>query len=136
MVLHKRLLILEDNLLVLSKILAKLSQLEGDQPFDLSLTIMTDYQQVEDYINPNPNAQFDIILLDRDDKLNRSFHILDIERLGVDKVIGISSVTEYNDELRKRGVTKIVEKDLSNIEKFTEKVSYEVMEILNKIPLV
>lgn len=136
MLLVKRILILEDNLLVLSKLLEKLSNLEGDQPYDLSLTILTDHLQVKNFINDNPRAEFDIILMDRDDKLNNSFHVLDIERLGVEKVIGISSVTEYNEQLKKRGVKKVVEKDLSNIDKFAESVAYEVMEMLQKMPLV
>jgi len=133
MILLKRILILEDNLLVLAKLLAKLADLEGDQPFDLSLTILTDYLQVENFINNNPNAEFDIILLDRDDKLNRSFHVLDIERLGVDKVIGISTVQEYNEELRKRGVSKIVQKDLANTDAFLETLINTLQFMLQKM---
>ena len=70
MILIKKILILEDNLLILSKILAKLEIVEQDQPYLLSLVILTDSQQVEDYINNNPKANnFDIIILDRDCKL-------------------------------------------------------------------
>ncbi|PIX74386.1 hypothetical protein COZ39_00525, partial [Candidatus Roizmanbacteria bacterium CG_4_10_14_3_um_filter_33_21] len=104
MVLTKKILILEDNLLVLSKILANLEILEQDQPYSLSLVILTDYQQVEDYINNNPKAQFDIILLDRDCKLNGSFHNLNFERFDVNRIISISSIPDYNQEARKRGV--------------------------------
>jgi len=134
MLLVKRILILEDNLLVLSTLLAKLADIEVSQPFDLSLTILTDYLQAENFINANPSAEFDIILLDRDDKLNRSFHVLDIERFGVEKVIGISSVSEYNKQLKKRGVKKIVKKNLANIDIFADKVAYEIMKMLLKIP--
>src|SRR3989344_8904858 len=108
MVLSKTILILEDNLKVLSRILDGLFELEQDQPFDFSIIVLTNYQQVEDYVNNNPKAQFDIILLDRDCKLNNSFHVLNIERFGADKVIAISSVPEYNQEAKQRGVKRVV----------------------------
>ena len=72
----KTILILEDNLKVLSKLLDKLYTLEGDQPNELSVIVLTNGQQVQDYINSNPKAEFDIALLDFDDKLGRSFHTL------------------------------------------------------------
>ena len=130
MVLTKKILILEDNLLVLSKILANLEILEQDQPYSLSLVILTDYQQVEDYINNNPKAQFDIIFLDRDCKLNGSFHNLNFERFGADKVIAISSIPEYNEEAKKRGVSKIILKDIRNYDEFAKKVVKFVEEMI------
>ena len=130
MILLKRILILEDNLLVLSKILANLELVEQNQPYSLSLVILTDSQQVKDYINDNPKAQFDIILLDRDCKLNNSFHVLDIERFGVDKIIAISSIPEYNKDLKNRGVKRVVLKDLKYIDKFAIKVAKEVERII------
>jgi len=126
MVLSKTILILEDNLQVLSKLLDKLFVLEQDQPYDFSVIALTNHQQVEDYVNNNPKAQFDIILLDRDCKLNNSFHVLNIERFGADKVISISSVPEYNQEAKQRGVKRVVLKDLQYIDKFAIKVVKEV----------
>ncbi len=126
MLLLKRILILEYNLLVLSKILANLELVEQNQPYLLSLVILTDSQQVEDYVNNNPKAQFDIILLDRDCKLNNSFHVLNIERFGVDKIIAISSIMEYNKDLKSRGVKSVVIKDLKHIDEFAVKVAKEV----------
>src|SRR3990167_1002842 len=122
MVLAKSILILEDDLRTLSAILSQLSVLEDEQSFSFTLTILTDYTQVENYINNNSHAKFDIILLDRDCKLGGSFHVLDIERFGVDKIIAISSVPEFNKQLRKRGVTKVVEKDYANLKTFVEEV--------------
>ena len=130
MILIKKILILEDNLLVLSKILAKLEILEQDQPYSLSLVILTDSQQVEDYVNNNPKAKFDIILLDRDCKLNNSFHVLNIGRFGADKIIAISSVPEYNKELKHRGVKRVILKDLKHIDEFALKVAKEVERML------
>ena len=69
MILSKKILILEDDLLTVSKIVNKLVKLEHDQEYDFSLVVLSDYIQVQDYINSNPKAEFDIILLDRDCKL-------------------------------------------------------------------
>jgi hypothetical protein len=130
MVLTKTILILEDNLKVVSKILNYLYELEQDQPYDFSVIVLTTYQQVEDYINSNPKANFDIILLDGDCKLNQSFHILDLERFGANKVVAISSVSEYNELAKKRGVKKIIEKDLADIDGFAQKVVKEIEKII------
>ena len=78
------------------------------------------------HYNTNPKAQFDIILLDRDCKLNNSFHILDIERFGADKVISISSVPEYNKQAQQKGIKRVILKDLKDIDEFTRKVVNEV----------
>lgn len=126
MVLSKKILILEDDLKTLSKILEKLAVLEHDQPYDFCLVILTDYTQVQDYINNNPTADFDIILLDRDCKLAGSFHVLDLERLGADKVISISSVPKYNLEAKNRGVKKVIVKDFKEIDKFADAVVREI----------
>lgn len=125
----KTILILEDNLHILSLLLEGLNELEDKQIFEFSVMILSNYKQVEDFITDNDKADFDVIILDRDCKLNRSFHILDIERFGVDKVVGISTVPEYNEELRKRGVSHIVEKDLRSLDSFVEKVMNATDEI-------
>jgi len=134
MIFIRRILILEDNYTVLSKLLEKLSTLEDKQPFEFSLTVINDSEQVENLINNNPKAKFDIIILDRDCKINESFHILDIEHMGVEKVIAISAVTRFNKQLEERGVTKVIEKDLSDIDKFTTKVVNVVGEMIQKLP--
>lgn len=131
MILTKSILILEDNLLVLSKIIAKLELLEQDQPYLLSLVVLTDYQQVEDYINNNPKAKFDIVLLDRDCKLNGSFHNLNIEKVGAEKVISISTVDEYNEAVKKRGVKRIITKDLGSLDKFTTDIVNHIKEMIS-----
>lgn len=134
MILNKTILILEDNLLVLSKFLEKLYLLEGDQPYELSVIILTNSHQVEDYINTNPKADFDIVLLDRDCKLGKSFHVLNIEKFGPEKVISISSVPEYNEDAKSRGAQKVILKDLSNIDGFTSNVIEALKELIRKLP--
>ena len=135
MVFIKRILILEDNYTVLSKLLEKLSTLEDKQPFEFSLTVINDSEQIENLINNNPKAKFDIILLDRDCKINESFHILDIEHIGVEKVIAISAVRKFNKQLQERGVRRVIEKDLLHVDKFIDKVVSEVEEMIHKMPL-
>lgn len=133
MILVKNILILEDNYKVLSKLLEKLSTLEDKQPFEFSLTIINDSQQVENLLNGNPNAKFDIIVLDRDCKFNKSFHVLDIERFGAEKVISISSVSRFNQQAQERGVTRVVEKDLLHADEFVEEVIKKIEETISKI---
>lgn len=70
--------------------------------------------------------KFDVILLDRDCKLGGSFHVLDIERFGPEKVIAISSVPEFNEQLKQRGVKKAILKDYQNLDKFADDVVKEI----------
>ena len=136
MYLTKSILILEDNLKVLSKILDRLFVLEGDQSFELCVMVLTTSSQVEDYINSNPKAKFDIILLDRDCKIGGSFHVLDIERFGKEKIIGISSIEEFNNELKQKGIDKIILKDLKDMDKFVDEVVEEIKHMIRKMPLI
>ncbi|MBI2600480.1 hypothetical protein HYW42_00855 [Candidatus Daviesbacteria bacterium] len=131
---NKTILILEDNLKVLSKLLDKLYTLEGSQPNELSLIVLTNGQQVQDYINSNPKAEFDIALLDFDDKLGRSFHALEIEKFGAEKIIGISSVPKWNYEAQKRGVTRIILKDYAKMDEFADLVVKEISEMIRELP--
>lgn len=135
MILNKNILILEDNHKAVSKILEKLAKLEEDQPFDFSTVILSNFLQVQEFINKNSIIDFDIILLDRDCKLGGSFHVLDIERFGPEKVIAISSVPDYNDEVKKRGVKRVVLKDNGNLESFSAAVIKEVEEMVRSMPI-
>lgn len=131
---QKTILILEDDIKTLSKILGKLVTLEEDQPFDFNLIVLTNFQQVEDYINNNPKANFDIALLDRDCKLGRSFHVLNIEKFGPEKVISISSVPEFNKEAKARGVKRSVLKEYIALDKFADKVVLEIADMIRDMP--
>jgi hypothetical protein len=125
-------LVLEDDLGTLSAILDKLSQLEDEQRISFSMIVLTDYTQVLDYINNNPKANFDIVLLDRDCKRGGSFHVLDLERFGAEKVIGISSVPEYNEQLKSRGVSSSILKNYNNLGGFAEEVMDKVCKLINR----
>ena len=132
-----RILILEDDLETLSLLLKKLHLLEeklaeSEKPKDFSVVTLSEYTQVEEFINKSSNINFDIILLDRDCKAGGSFHVLDIERFGADKVISISSVPEYNEGARKRSVKNIIWKDYRNLDDFAEKVIKEIEEFISQ----
>lgn len=135
MILNKTILILEDDLLTLSKILERLATIEQDQPYDFSVITLTNYLQVQHFVNDNPAVQVDMILLDRDCKLGGSFHVLELERLGPEKVIAISSVPKYNDDVKKRGVQRVVLKDYRNLDAFAESLAREVEDLLKSLPM-
>lgn len=130
MILNKTILILEDDLRTLSKLLEKLSVIEDEQPYSLSLIILTDYTMVEEFINKDPMPKVDLILLDRDCKAGGSFHVLDIEKIGAEKIIAISSVPEWNSEAKKRGVKRVIRKEYATLEKFSDDVAKEVQKFL------
>lgn len=133
-----RILILEDDLETLSLLLRKLHLLEekftnSASPKDFSLITLSEYTQVEELINKSNNLVFDVILLDRDCKAGGSFHVLDIERFGADKVISISSIPDYNKEAKARGITRVVWKDYGNLDKFTDQVAGEIVSLSEKL---
>ena len=133
-----KILILEDDLKTLAKLLDKLYLLEEKllnlpEKKDLFITILSEYKQVEEYINKNNSIQYGIVLLDRDCKAGGSFHILDIKKIGIDKIIGISSVLEYNKELRELGINKIVDKNYSHLDDFANNVMIIVENLIKKI---
>jgi len=127
-----RILILEDDLETLSILLKKLSILEKqDYAFRFSVIVLSEYTQVEEYVNNKKDNDFDIILLDRDCKVFGSFHILDFNKFNVNKIISISSVPDYNEDAHQKGVTKIVFKDHENLDEFSDKVLEEIKIILS-----
>ena len=116
-----RILILEDDLQVLSILLNRLFVLENHQ-VDFAVTVFSEYNQVEDYLNLSQKANFDVILLDRDCKLGGSFHVLDIGKFDPDKIVSISSVPDYNKQIETKGVKRTVLKDFNNLDNFADKV--------------
>ena len=129
-----RVLILEDDLLTLSKLLEKFTVLENEfmkkYGADISVVVLSEYTQVEKYINSDINPEFDLVLLDRDCKAGGSFHTLDFDKFGVEKIIAISSVPEYNTQAANLGVTRIVHKNYEELDSFTERVIVEMQQLL------
>ena len=126
-----RILILEDDLETLSVLLNRLHDLEEKiAPVMIAVAILSEYTQVEDYINRTNKIIFDVILLDRDCKAGGSFHVLDIKKFGIDKIIGISSIPPYNEQLRQAGVKSLIHKDFVNLDLFADKVINEIIRVL------
>lgn len=126
-----KILILEDDFEAVSKIMAELYTLEGQfAPYDFDVTVLSTADSVEKLINPQNKDAYDVIILDRDCKIRKSFHILDIEKFGPEKVISISSTPNWNDEAELRGVKRIIPKSFSDLEGFAKGVAEEVKNIL------
>lgn len=125
-------LILEDNLYAVSALLNQLGNLEQElmsESRDLTVVTFPSTLYVEGEVNGHNANDFDIIILDRDDKQGGSFHALDIEKFGPQKVIGISTIPEWNELLKKRGVTRIVRKDFLDLEKWAKEVVRHVVDL-------
>jgi hypothetical protein len=128
-----KILILEDDFEAVSKIMAELYKLEGHfAPYDFDVTVLSSSDSVEKLINPQNKEAYDVIILDRDCKIGKSFHILNIEKFGQEKIISISSTPTWNEEAMDRGVTKIVPKSFSDLEGFAQDLMVEIKNILEK----
>jgi hypothetical protein len=125
-------LVLEDNLYAVSALLGQLANLEQElvaQGRDLTVVVYPSTMYVEGDVNAHAPEDFDVIILDRDDKLGGSFHALDIEKFGADKVIAISTIVEWNELLKKRGVKRIVRKDFLDLDTWAVEVVRHVIDI-------
>lgn len=118
-----RILILEDDLETVSILTDRLARLDKDlSEITISVTVLSEYYQVGEYVNGLHKNRFNIVLLDRDCAIGGSFHELDIENIGPEKIISISSVPPYNDDAVQRGVSKVVFKDYKNLDSFADSV--------------
>lgn len=130
-----RILILEDDLETLSMIMGKLFILEeqlykDDKNKDIAVTVFSEYTEVESYLNKKESNFFDIILLDKDCKLTGSFHCLDFNKFDPSKIIAISSVAQYNEEIEDRGVKRICRKDFADMDKFGVEIIKEISKMI------
>jgi len=125
-----RVLILEDDLEALELIFSKLLEIENEKEVNFSVTTLSNYLEVEKYINSQEKVDYDILLLDRDDSLGGSFHNVNLSLFDKDRVISISSVPQYNSEAMAIGVKRVVLKDYSNLFNFAEKVKEEILKFI------
>jgi len=129
-----RILLLEDDIEVVALLAWSFIALEKklqEMGSDLSLVVLSEYSMVEDYINPDKKHEYDIVLLDRDCKMGGSFHALDFGKFDLDHIISISQIPQWNKEARKRGVTRVAQKDHEYITEFTAKVLEHIKDILD-----
>lgn len=132
MITTQKILILEDDLETVGKLLIALHKIEDREPkYAFDVTTVSTYLEVEDWVNKKPANYYDAILLDRDCKLTGSFHILDFEKFGPEKIISISSFPEWNKQAIEYGVTKVILKNFENLDNFVAEVINELKNTLN-----
>ena len=120
-------LILEDDLETLSIIFRVLF----DSKIDFAPVVFSTYEQVEKILNPS-DLKFDLILLDRDCAMGGSFHAINFDKFGVDKIIGISSVPPYNQELINKGVKIVINKEYQNLDEFAAELKGQIGKKIGK----
>lgn len=128
-----RVLLLEDDLETVSAIARALAELEQElqnKGTDIALTVLSEYTQVEQYINTDKVHQYDIVLLDRDCKAGGSFHTLDFEKVGLEKIISISSTPNWNEEAQAIGVKYVVRKDYEKLRPFALQVTEQIRKLV------
>ena len=125
----KTILILEDNPLVIAQIVFLLQKIETEYPVEFIPTSFPTLKETQAFLQKN-TQQFDIILLDRNDKIGESYHDLPLESLGLDSIISISSVQTRNEEAKKRGISKSILKDYEHLETFLGKLEIHLKRFL------
>lgn len=129
-----RILILEDDNQTLTLLLHKITKLEIElhelRKAEIAVTVLSEYTQVEQYVNKINRDFFDVILLDRDCKATGSFHTLDIEAFGQERIISISSIPEWNEDAKKRGIKRVVHKNFELLPEFSDEVINQIKEIV------
>lgn len=126
-----RLLILEDDLEVGGLLLLALHKMEPMlAPYDLDVTLLSTSDAVVQLVNAHPERQFDAILLDRDCKMNASFHILDLQHFNPKNIISISSTPMWNHEAIANGIVHSVPKSFSDLSGFAKQAADKVHELL------
>ncbi len=125
-----KILILEDDLETVERILEILRVTEAEKNVVFGVTVLPDYIQTEEFINKNPQIKFDILLLDRDCFLGGSFHVVNLDNFDKDKVISISSVPEWNSRAKQMGVKRVVYKDYQDLEYFAISLKKEILRLI------
>ena len=129
-----RLLLLEDDLEVAGKLLLALHRIEPHMaPYDLDVTHLSTSEAVEELVNGHPERSYDIVLMDRDCKMNSSFHVLDLSRAHPGRVVSISSTPMWNQEAASNGILHVVPKSFNDLDGFSERAARKVLELLQPV---
>lgn len=120
-----KILILEDNP---SAISALQKHLKRQWPQAVIENVISS-EQVANEINQMPPHSWDLILLDYIAP-DGYFHVLDINKFGIDKIIAISNTDAYNQLAADHGVTHIVRKTYSDLDAFAAQVVETAKQII------
>ncbi|MFW5884724.1 MAG: hypothetical protein ACOCUF_00615 [Patescibacteria group bacterium] len=130
-----RVLILEDDLKACQAILKVLEEVEFEaikKGVELSALVFQERVFVEEFVNQREWTGEEIVFLDREADKGQAgnFHDLDFEKFDKDRIISISSVPDFNEDARKRGINRVVQKDFTKMDEFGEKIERELRVIL------
>lgn len=130
-----RVLILEDDLKACQAILKALEEVEFEaikKGIELSALVFQERVFVEEFVNQREWTGEEIVFLDREANKGQAgnFHDLDFEKFDKDRIISISSVPDFNEDARKRGINRVVQKDFTKMEEFGERVKKQVGDIV------
>lgn len=117
-------------------ILKALEELEFEaikKGVELSALVLQECVFVEEFVNQRDWTGEEIVFLDREADKGQagSFHDLDFEKFDKDRIISISSVPDFNEDARKQGIHRVVQKDFTKMDEFEEKIEEELRGILN-----
>ncbi len=99
---------------------------------ELSALVFQERVFVEEFVNQREWTGEEIVFLDREADKGQAgnFHDLDFEKFDKDRIISISSVPDFNEDARKRGINRVVQKDFTKMDEFGEKIERELRVIL------
>ena len=126
-----KILILEDDLETVVRMLNVLREIEDEKDVYFGFTVLSTHREVENYINKNKAEDYDILLLDRDDYAGGSYHVIDLSLFNIDNAVTISSVPEYNKHAEEKGIKRVVYKDYRKLKSFSDGLRIEILKIVN-----
>jgi spore coat polysaccharide biosynthesis predicted glycosyltransferase SpsG len=127
----KRILILEDNLRVLSVLIKTIKEIEQELNENIAVSVISEGEKAGLFEEDLKEDLFDVVLLDRYSKGKKDFHQVVTEFVNPQKVISISSMPQANQLAIDKGVLLSVTKDYSDLKLFGEKVKKSINQILN-----
>ena len=125
----KHILILEDMPYVIEGLIREIRDLESELNEKFEIYTYTTSREVKQIVNQQPAGSYDVIILDRNAP-DGSFHELDIAKFGPGKVISISSIDSFNENMKIQGVEHTAHKRHDQLELFFAQVREAVEEIL------
>lgn len=125
----KHILILEDTSYVIEGLIREIRDLESELYEKFEISVYSTSREVKQIVNQQPADSYDVIILDRNAS-DGSFHELDIAKFGPRKIISISSIDRFNENMKIQGVKHTVLKSHDQLERFFSQVREAIREIM------
>ena len=129
-----RILLVESDIKTIFALCLYLERVESEltnRGLRTSLTVMSEYSMLGEYIDSNESHSHDIILFDRDRMATEPSCVIDLSKLDLDKAIAISSFTKFNKEAQGKGVKRAVLKNYEDLFSSANKVVFKICDMLN-----